>query len=146
LPSTLSFLSPTPMPPCTRSSSQVLSIRCGSFQISDLTFFAQRPRSSPRRTTARLIAALSIGSARTTSRRSFLVRCSCLFVTISLSDPTLGSRLISQDWFHRCLMYTYSDDFTQTSSGFSLLIVSKKSGALFASISLRISLCLHLIP
>ena len=39
LPSTLSFLSPTPMPPCTPSSSQVHSIRGNSIQISDHTLF-----------------------------------------------------------------------------------------------------------
>jgi len=49
------------------------------------------------------------------------------FGTHYVSEVTLGSRLISQDWFHRCLMYTYSDDFTKKSSGFSLLVVSKKS-------------------
>jgi hypothetical protein len=55
--------------------------------------------------------------------RRFITR----FGTHYVSEVTLGSRLISQDWFHRCLMYTYSDDWTKKSSGFSLLIVSKKS-------------------
>jgi len=49
------------------------------------------------------------------------------FGTHYVAEVTLGSRLFSQDWFHRCLMYTYSDDWTKKSSGFSLLIVSKKT-------------------
>jgi len=49
------------------------------------------------------------------------------FGTHFVSDVTLGARLQSQDYFHRCLLYKYGDKSSEKKSGFNLLIVSKKS-------------------
>jgi len=49
------------------------------------------------------------------------------FGTHFVFDVTLGASLTSQDWFHRCLAYTYGDKWAQSKSSTNLLIASKKS-------------------
>jgi len=56
--------------------------------------------------------------------RDFILR----FGTHYIYESTFGGTLTSQDWYHRCLSYTYGDKWSSSSSSFSLIVVSKKSG------------------
>jgi hypothetical protein len=56
--------------------------------------------------------------------RDFILR----FGTHYVYDSTFGGTLTSQDWYHRCLSYTYGDKWSSSSSSFNIIIASKKSG------------------